>query len=140
MKKSINSKTVPESLVASVSVSAFLTGKAKQDFKKWYQKRLSVMTYSEILNINDLTVYSSLIIEWFDSIGFYIKIHPHLGGGQNVFYPSFIYRDEKYNENERNVTFDDGELYYSINRQEVTIEVVKMANAIYNDKVVQAEH
>jgi hypothetical protein len=34
------------------------------------------MTYSEILNINDLTVYSSLVIEWLDTVEIYIHSFP----------------------------------------------------------------
>jgi hypothetical protein len=150
MDKSINSKTIPKSLVASVSVSAFLIGKAQKDFWNWYllpetlseHKLSSVFKYSNenAIKVSFLarskTEQQSLIIKWFDSIGFYIKIYPHLGGGQNVFYPSFIFRDEKYNENERNVTLDNGELYYSVNRQEAINEVIKKANIIYNEMVV----
>jgi len=143
MDKSKNTKTVPESLVASVSVSAFLTGKAKQDFEMFiFRQKGTLPKGIESYNYYDLTksYIVSDIVNWFDSIGFYIKIYPHLGGGQVVFYPSFIYRDGKYNENERNVLFDNGELYYSINRQDATIEVIKKANVIYNEKVVEAEH
>lgn len=134
-----NNTQLPQS---SVSVSAFLTGKAKQDFEKWLKQKDSFLFDDDILRIDDLHHFllNGYITEWFDEIGFHIKIYPHLGGGQNVFYPSFIYRDEKYNENERNVLFDNGELYYSINRQEAINEVVKKANIIYNEKVVQAEH
>jgi len=30
-----------------------LTGKCKDDFLEWYKKRLSVITYKELVNIND---------------------------------------------------------------------------------------
>ena len=135
-----NNTQLPQS---SVSVSAFLTGKAKHDFEMFiFRQKGTLPKGIESYNYYDLTksyIFSD-IIDWFDSIGFYIKIYPHLGGGQVVFYPSFIYRDKKYNENERNVLFDNGELYYSINRQDAIIEVIKKANVIYNEKVVQAEH
>jgi hypothetical protein len=51
-----------------------LTQNTKSEFYKWYQKRLSVMTRMDLLNINDQTVYNSLIIEFFDSIGIYIEV------------------------------------------------------------------
>jgi hypothetical protein len=135
-----NNTQLPQS---SVSVSDFLNGKAKQDFEMFiFRQKGTLPKGIESYNYYDLTksYIVSDIINWFDSIGFYIKTYPYLGGGQVVFYPSFIYRDEKYNENERNVLFDNGELYYSINRQDATIEVIKKANVIYNEKVVQAEH
>lgn len=148
MEQSSNSKTNPESCLANVSVSAFLNGKAKQDFLDYYWKNYIGKTRflnqksetEEFFNSLYPTLKTTLIIDFFDSIGFYIKIYPHLGGGQIVFYPSFIYRDEKYNENERNVLFDNGELYYSLIRQEAVFEAVKKANDVYNVKFFQAEH
>jgi len=109
-----------------------LTGKAKESFLKWYRDRLSVMTYSELLNINDETVYNSLIIEWFDSVGIHVKIYPHLGGGQVVFYPTVMFLDEQHNTNEKDVLFDNGEFYYHESRTEAINNAISKANEIYN--------
>jgi len=49
-----------------------LNGLAKKHFLKWYHNRLSVITHSELVNINDETIYNALIIEWFDTLGYYI--------------------------------------------------------------------
>jgi hypothetical protein len=51
-----------------------LTETAKEDFKRWYRDRLSVMTHSDLLNINDETVYNALILEWFDTTSFYVNV------------------------------------------------------------------
>lgn len=132
---------------AAVSVSAGLSGKAKEDFEIYCVSEIRKMdgigdrffdhTILSEFEKFPLAFKSSLVIEWFDSVGFYIKIYPHLGGGQIVFYPSFIYRDERHIDNERNVLFDNGELYYSLTRQQAITEVVKKANEIYN---TEAEH
>lgn len=142
-----NNTQLPQS---SVIVSAFLTGKAKQDFEPFCVKTIRQMEgigdrYFDHTIMAEFekfpeTFKTSLMVDFFDSIGFYIKIYPHLGGGQIVFYPSFIYRDEKHIDNERNVLFDNGELYYSLTRQEAVFEVIKKANIIYNENVVEAEH
>lgn len=105
-----------------------LTGKCKEDFEKWI---ISEIYYLGKETLSDLFM-NALYIEFFDSVGFHIKIYPHLGAGQIVYYPSFIYLDERHFENERNVVFDNGELYYTTSRLDAKNEAIKKANEIYN--------
>jgi len=83
-----------------------LTNKAKEDFRKWYQNRLSVMTHSELLNINDETVYNALIIEWFDSV-------------ESLYFQQILLE-----------TYNDNYLMYPLNS--IFKEAIKKANEIYN--------
>ena len=73
-----NNAQLPQS---SVSVSAFLNGKAKLDFEKWLKKQPYVYfnKYTKLIIIHN-KVYSelnqlfinTLYLEWFDNIGFHI--------------------------------------------------------------------
>jgi hypothetical protein len=110
-------KTIQTLSKTAVSVSAFLTGKAKEDFKKWYQNRLSVMTYSEILNINDQTVYASLIVEWFDTAGYFIEIT----------------KDNEYIDTHVNGQWISGNYK---NRTEAVKFTIGIVNEMYNENVV----
>jgi len=105
-----------------------LTGKCKEEFDKWI---ISEMYYLGKETLSDLFM-NALCIEFFDSVGFYIKIYPHLGAGQVVYYPSFIYLDKRYLENERHVLFDNRELYYTLSRLDAQNKAIKKANEIYN--------
>jgi len=96
-----------------------LKGKAKKDFKLWYNKRLSVMTKSELLNINDELIYNALIIEFFDSCGYYI-----LPCIKNLFGYLLIIDGDDYPIKENHL-FD--------NRNEAINEAIKVTTNIYND-------
>jgi hypothetical protein len=71
---------IAQSLQMAVSVSAFLTGKAKQDFIEYYCKYYIAKTRflnkksetEEFFESLYPTFKKALIIEWFDSIGFHI--------------------------------------------------------------------
>jgi len=114
-----------------------LTGKCREGFEDWYNSNIG-----KKINVGHLSLYTlsenmvySVIIEYFDSIGVYVNILPYLGAGQVVFYPSFIYKDKNHIDNERNVLFDDGELYYSCSRQEATEKAIEKANEILNKEL-----
>lgn len=83
-----------------------LTGKAKEDFFKWYKESgsegINVKNYS--LNIAHSITYA-VIIDWFDSVGIW----------DNIFYREY-----------RNTGFKN----YSL----ATTEAIKKANEIYNNK------
>ena len=134
MDKSKNTKTVPESLVASVSVSAFLTGKAKQDFIKWYDKNyISVERFLKDYDPEQLfkslhePFKPTLIVEWLDSIGMFIDCGYYAKGkmcsGIESEKFSFISTGTKHET-----------------RREAIISAIKKANELYNAKVVEAEH
>lgn len=96
-----------------------LAGKCKEDFLNWYKNRLSVMTYAELLNINDLTVFNALIIEFFDSRGINILI-------SNLDYQNWWWYDIKHFPN----TTEGKNMFNS--RQEALKEGIKKAVEIYN--------
>jgi hypothetical protein len=98
-----------------------LTKKAKEDFKNWYRNRLSVMTYSELLNINDVTVYSSLIIEWLDVVNLQITVEAIQGGD----FRAYVLKD-KFNAIWIDDRFDS--------RQKAMDAIILKANEIYNGK------
>jgi len=131
---------IPQCVQPAVSVSAFLNGTAKEDFKKWYQNRLSVMTYSEILNINDKTVYSSLIIEWFDSIEFYINIE--VIKDKMLGYVRGFDADVTFHLHGDLMTVNADCLKDDIynTRDEAVLKSIQKANEVYNVKFFQAEH
>jgi len=97
-----------------------LTEKAKEDFKKWYRDRLSVMTYSELLNINDITVYSSLIIEWLDTVDLKVTVEAIQGGD----FRAYVLKD-KFNTIWIDDRFDS--------RQKTMDAIILKANELYNE-------
>ena len=90
--------TNTKSLVTDVSKSVLLTGKCKEDFLDYYWTNYIGKTRflnqksetEEFFNSLYPTFKNTLIVDFFDTIGFHINIHPYMGGGQIVFYPSFI--------------------------------------------------
>lgn len=91
-----------------------LTGKAKEDFNKWFRENKRYLRKSYL----DDTCDNALIIEWLDSVGiFYTIIHTRLCGTfrYGLDYLSGI---------------DWG---YAEDRHEATTEAIKQANIIYNE-------
>jgi len=78
------------------------------------------MTRMDLLNINDETVYNSLIIEFFDSIDIYIIITK-----EDEYFDAYI------NDSWASASFKT--------RQEATNEAIEMANSFYNQSCSQAE-
>lgn len=91
-----------------------LNGKCKEMFLEWYNEP---ETYFYRLN---KTCQNALIIEFFDSVGIYIDIRIE-------FNDSFVLKTfDSYAE-------DDYVGTYS-NRQEATIQAIKKANDLYNER------
>lgn len=137
-----NNTQLPQS---SVSVSAFLTGKAKQDFEIFQIHRSLAITNADRLenyklDFKDLEPYKhhiwrmdevylkSLIIEWFDSVGLLIGIYPNL-------YGRFVWHLNKSKTYKR---WSNDMSYES--RIEATKACIEKVNDIYNENVVEAEH
>lgn len=106
-----------------------LTGKAKEDFLKWFSN------YSEknhsLKGLYDKDIYldgvelpkeliNALIIEWFDSVGIYINI-------ENLYYQSWWSYKVKIIPN----TFEEKVMVKT--RSEATEQAIKKANGIYNE-------
>jgi len=107
-----------------------LTGKCFEDFLSFFnsKRRGTEVGFYQLPEL----FQSALIIEFFDSVGFYIEITPHLGGGQPVFYSKYILRYEDFNTFEMSSTFDNGDLFYSTDRNESVNAIVDKANNAYN--------
>lgn len=104
-----------------------LTGLAKEEFRKHMKLQgLSLGLQEKFMNTE--------IIEWLDTIGMYISIDPHLGGGNPVFYPSVEFRDDEFIDAFEYPTWDDGSQYYTPSRQEATTAAITKANEIYNER------
>ena len=103
-----------------------LTGKAKEDFYKYINiEDYKLFDYVRKKYANEI-VLNALIIEWFDSVGIYISIN----------YVDF------YDEFRNNTGFETyvtnkglSVKFRSVSiRQEATIQAIKKANEIYNNK------
>lgn len=106
-----------------------LQDKAKEDFLEWYgaDERYFETTATK-------TEEYANIIEWLDSVGFYITIESYLGGGGVVFYPQIEYRNENHVDVFDCPKWDDGFQWYSTSRQEATKAAIEKANEIYNSQ------
>lgn len=147
MEKSLNSKTIPESLVAIVSKSVFLTGECEEDFliHVYYnedtnqasdesKKEFVIHHALEWFERQDKRLKLSLIIEWFDLKAFYISTDI------SSCYSEFHFNINMGNHKEFNSVYnkDTGTLFYNCkNRQECLIESIQKANELYNAKVAQ---
>jgi hypothetical protein len=127
-------KTIPPLSQTTVSVSAFLTGKAKQDFEVFQIHRSLAITNADRLenyklDFKDLEPYknhiwrmdklylNALLIEWFDSLQY---------NGERFF--SYVF--EKYNKQKIS-----NQSHFNICEQ-----AIATANEIYNMNVLEAEH
>jgi len=110
-----------------------LTGKAKEDFNKWFIKHSNdfgtVITASSyggewLIDLEELydelpeNLQNTIIIEWFDSVGIYIN--PTLRMPKEVNKWAFI------------VDFELHENSLFKTRQQATEEAIKKANELYN--------
>ena len=135
-----NNTQLPQS---SVSVSAFLTGKAKQDFEVFQIHRSLAITNADRLenyklDFKDLEPYknhiwrmdkvylNALLIEWFDSVGIFIIIQ------KLIYEPLFDVHVNGLRNQITSGSFDT--------RNEATTEAIRIANELYNTKFVEAEH
>ena len=98
-----------------------LTGKAKEDFEKWLNKKMYYLGRHNFEdrdnNIEDLSdnFQNTLIIEWFDSVGIYITSdYFELNKG---FYSEIL---------------DSNFAIVKPTRQEALTEAIKKANEYYN--------
>src|SRR5690606_33935055 len=100
-----------------------LTGKAKEDFLKWYY--YNNYHHQVFTETSDDIFINALIIEWIDSVGIFISIN----------YVSFY--DELRNDKgfEAYVTNNGLSVKFRIvkNRQEAIEKAIKKANEIYNN-------
>lgn len=127
-----NNTQLPQS---SVSVSAFLNGKAKQDFEVFQIHRSLAITNADRLenyklDFKDLEPYknhiwrmdkvylNALLIEWFDSVGIFIIIQ------KLVYEPLFDCHINGLKNQITSGSFDT--------RNEATIEAIERANELYN--------
>lgn len=133
MENSKNNTQLPQT---AVSVSAFLTGKAKQDFEKGIipliQKIENTSITDEkrclewIYDANNLIQIPHYIM-WFDSIGITVDIMPRMNGEKVVFEPNtFCLKYE--------ITTEDFVQFE--NRLDAQIKALEKANEIYNEKFV----
>lgn len=95
-----------------------LTGQAKKDFEKWYSSTDSVNIYkSDYSEEVFKAIQNALIIEWFDSIGFYTEPRKYVKGwGFDIFGKvKFIHETE-----------------LSVSRQYALSKAIEKVNEIYN--------
>ena len=121
-----------------------LTGKNKEQFQKWYNdnnenhNRLSgrfkvLVDYAwvEIENL-PLSMQIGVIQDYADSIGIYIHIEPHIGGGDLVFYVTVTWRNKDFIDEFWIDRFDDGEPKYYPTRDEARKAAIKAFDEIVN--------
>ena len=115
-----------------------LNGKAKEDFEKWYFENhcSSNIKFEDLLphHIYDvfgwlykqsLTIQNALIIEFFDYKNIFIEV-------SGIFYQGFE-PEFNYNIQEKGTLNGiNGEVFNS--RQEATIQAIKQAIKIYNER------
>lgn len=128
-----NNTQLPQS---SVSVSAFLTGKAKQDFEKGVIPLIREIEKTPITDekrcldwiydTNDLIQIAHYVM-WFDSVNLQITTEAIQGGE----FRCFVLKD-KFHHHWIDDRFE--------NRQKAIISAIKKANELYNENVVEAEH
>ncbi|WP_312312173.1 hypothetical protein [Empedobacter brevis] len=96
-----------------------LTGKAKEDFKKWFIETKDLYdSFENELRLMSDTCLNAHIIEWFDSVGIFVNT-VRLEGVWNY---SFRFKHNRYQE-------------YNFNtRQEATEQSIIKANDIYNER------
>lgn len=120
-----------------------LTGKAKEDFIKWCKTQNSlkiglqmpntiggvVLDLSSNIELMPENFKNTLIIEWFDSVGIYIELKRFCHGLKFRFWNYVISNPNGAHLN----NFLEVEIEND-SRQEVTLQAIKKANEIYNEK------
>ncbi len=123
----------------SVSVSAFLNGKAKQDFEKWLDIQ-EVAPYKVMFWDIPKIVQVAYIVEWLDSVDFYLDIEivkDRMLGYVRGFDSSVIFTlHVDLMTNNSDCLKDD--IYDT--RAEAVLKAIQKANEVYNVKFFQAEH
>ena len=105
-----------------------LTGKSKSDFEKWIIKNYNKYSHSfhkgELSIFYDLTpqMTNGLIIEFFDSVNIPIYTEPYYYKN-NLYFKQYILGHS--NISEQNTY---------LNRNSATLDAIKRANEIYNNK------
>ena len=104
-----------------------LTGKAKEDFKKWFIKTKDLYdSYKNELRLMSDTCLNALIIEWFDSVGIYIDTE---------FFRKNIKDEPQFVSSTTDSWNGLQPLRIQFNtRQEATEQAIIKANEIYNAK------
>lgn len=93
-----------------------LTGICKEKFLEWLFETYS---YQDLSVLYPLHLSNALIIDFFDSVGIYIGVYPSTNCSQYLMFEISI-NDDWIGEEE--------------NRQEATIQAIKKANDIYNER------
>ena len=144
MENNVKIQDDTQSLQSCVSVSAFLTGKAKQDFEVFQIHRSLAITNADRLenyklDFKDLEPYShhiwrmdevyliALIIEWLDTVNLQITTETIQGGE----FRCFVLKDKLHH-------FWIDDRFES--RKKASISAIQKADELFNDNVVQAEH
>ncbi|QHC84963.1 hypothetical protein AS589_09360 [Empedobacter brevis] len=98
-----------------------LTGKAKEEFLEWWQSKIKNENFQYFKPREDVYL-NALIIEFLDSVGVYI----YFDTGTYVLKPNYRYKI---------ITEDDTYIGYKENsRKEATVQAIKKANEIYNER------
>jgi hypothetical protein len=123
-----NSKNNTQSSQSCVSKSVLLTGKCGEEFEKWFRQKRATSTFRFWMLVEtEKNIITTVIIEWFDSIGITVDIMPRMNEDKVVFEPNtFCLKHEITTEDF--VQFD--------NRFDAKIKAIEKANEIYNEYFV----
>lgn len=110
-----------------------LTGKAKEDFEKWYTKDLS--KWGKVLNLDLFNQKPNIernayIIEWLDSVGIFVDSNIH---NNKKFWcdVSYFEDDEELNSGSTIKGNNNEDLYFHNRNSAIKKGIIK-ANEIYN--------
>ena len=112
-----------------------IKGNAKVDFFEWIKSEydFTEKTFNELYPMN---LKESFLEEWLDSVGYYVSVGPHIGGGADVYYAKVIYRMENFIDtwcNIENKKYQPSVFYFD-NRHEATQQAINKAIEIYNNR------
>jgi hypothetical protein len=112
----------------AVSKSVLLTEKCGEEFEKWFRQKRATSTFRFWMLVEtEKNIVTTVIIEWFDSIGITVDIMPRMNDDKVVFEPNtFCLKHEITTEDF--VQFD--------NRFDAKIKAIEKANEIYNEYFV----
>lgn len=114
-----------------------LTGKAKEDFKKWFIEEKDLYdSYENELRLMSDTCLNALIIEFFDSVGIYIEVSVNqiTDKKTNKDHCNFdvaIFHLHHRTKEGRTLT----QLNINVSRQKATQQAIIKANEIYNNRI-----
>jgi len=123
-----NLKDNTQSSQSCVSKSVLLTDKCGEEFEKWFRQKRATSTFRFWMLVEtEKNIVTTVIIEWFDSIGITVDIMPRMNEDKVVFEPNtFCLKHEITTEDF--VQFD--------NRFDAKIKAIEKANEIYNEYFV----